>query len=175
MAMARESAATRSTVSAEAKLALLEELQRSGDLASAAQSTAEWLVAHAGADRTIVAAADHGQGKLAGIAGAGVSPRQYKKLSLSLDELDHPLVNALANGSSISFHSSADARLPLFGDTAFTSVKIGGAGDDPAVGLILISPAVEGAASMIKWAAAALGHSVQRVAMPPAEPLDDDP
>jgi len=177
MAMARESVAVaaRSTVSAEAKLALLEELQRCADVASAAQSTAEWLVTHAGADRTIVAAADHSRGRLAGIAGAGVSPRQYKKLSFSLDEPEHPLVNALTNGTAFSFHSPTDARIPLFGDSGFTSVKIAGGGEDPALGLILICPAVEGPPSSVKWAADALSRSLQRVSMLPVGPADGDP
>ncbi len=50
MAMARDSVgvAARSTVPAEAKLALLEELQRCTDPAAAAQSAAEWLLAHSG-------------------------------------------------------------------------------------------------------------------------------
>ena len=43
MARASLGVAARSTVSAEAKLALLEELQRCSDAAAAAQSTAEWL------------------------------------------------------------------------------------------------------------------------------------
>src|SRR5688572_32822348 len=104
MAMVRESGAlrSRSALSAEAKLALLEELQRCSDATAAAQSTADWLVAHGGAERTVFAAADHVRGALTGIAGVGVPPRQYKKLSLPLDELRHPLVSALANGSAVA-------------------------------------------------------------------------
>ena len=128
MAMARESVAVaaRSTVTAEAKLALLEELQRSADAVAAAQSTAEWLVAHSGAERTIFAAADHVAGTLIGIAGAGVLPRQFKKLSIPLDDRSHPLVNALANGSGDFVSQPARRASPLFGDSPFTSVKVGG-------------------------------------------------
>ena len=131
MAMARESVAmaARSAVSADAKLALLEDLQRCSDAAAAAQSAAEWIVAHAGAERVVFAAPDRVRGMLFGIAGAGVSPRQFKKLSLSLDEAAHPLVSALTNGTAISFHSPRDTRLPLFGDVPFTSVQVGGGGD----------------------------------------------
>ena len=175
--MARESVsvAARSTLTAEAKLALLEELQRSRDAVAAAQSTAEWLVTHAGAERTIFAAADHARGTLIGVAGAGVLPRQFKKLSIPLDERTHPLINALANGKAISFHGPRDARLPLFGDSPFTSVKVGGGGDDPAVGLMLISPAIETPQSSIKWAAEVLGRTLQHVSMPSGGLEDDDP
>jgi signal transduction histidine kinase len=162
-------------VTAEAKLALLEELQRSPDAVAAAQSTAEWLVTHAGAERTIFAAADHVRGTLIGVAGAGVQPRQFKKLSIPLDERGHPLVKALANGRVISFHSPRDARLPLFGDSPFTSVKVGASGEDPAVGLMLIGPAVDAPPLNIKWAAEVLGRTLQHVAMPPVGLADDDP
>jgi signal transduction histidine kinase len=175
--MAREpvSLAARSVVTAEAKLALLEELQRSPDAVAAAQSTAEWLVTHAGAERTIFAAADHVRGTLIGVAGAGVQPRQFKKLSIPLDERGHPLVKALANGNVVSFHSPRDARLPLFGDSPFTSVKVGAGGEDPAVGLMLIGPAVDALPLNIKWAAEVLGRTLQHVAMPPVGVPDDDP
>src|SRR5918996_5360885 len=118
MAMARESAAvaTRSTVSAEAKLALLEELQRSPDASAAAQSAAEWLLAQSAAERTVFAASDHVRGVLTGVAGAGVSSRQVKKLSLSLENNGHPLVNALSNGSPVSLHASRDAPVRILGD-----------------------------------------------------------
>jgi len=176
MAMARESVAVaaRAAVSAEAKLALLEDLQRCPDAAAAAQRAAEWLVAHSGAERSIFAAPDHVRGALGGIAGAGVSPRQYKKLSIPLDEAGHPLVIALTNGSSISFHSARDARLPMFGDGPFTSVKVGGGGEEPALGLLLISPPIDAAPASVKWVADALGRCLTRVALPVAGFEDDD-
>ena len=130
MAMARRSVgvASRQTASAEAKLALLEDLQRCADPAAAAQSAAEWLLAHAGAERTVFVAPDHARGALAGIAGAGVPARQLKKFVVSLDDSTHPLVNALTNGSVVSFHNPHDARSSVFGDAPFTSVKVGGTG-----------------------------------------------
>ena len=163
MAMARESVgvAARTTVSAEAKLALLEDLQRCGDPAAAAQSAAEWLLAHSGAERTVFAAPDHARGTLSAIAGAGIPPRQLKKISLPLDDSNHPLISALTNGSAISFHNPRDTRLSAFGVEPFTSVKIGGAGDDPALGLMLISPASEMPAASMKWVAATLGRCLE--------------
>ena len=177
MAMARDSVgvAARSTVSAEAKLALLEDLQRCADPVSAAQSAAEWLLAHSGAERTIFAAPDHIRGMLAGIAGAGVSQRQVKKLALPLDDSYHPLVSALTNGSTVSFHSPRDSRLGVFGDSPFTSVKIGGTGDAPALGLMLISPATGMSAASVKWVADTLGRRLEAVGGPAGEFSDEGP
>ena len=164
MAMARElGIVARSAVSAEAKLALLEDLQRCVEPAKAAQSAAEWLLTHSGAERTIFAAPDHARGTLAGMAGAGVPQRQLKKFALPLDDSSHPLVNALTNGSSISFHNARDARLSAFGDAPFTAVKIGGVGDDPAFGLMLISPATDLPTASITWMAEALGKCIESV------------
>lgn len=175
MARASVAVAARTVVLAEAKLALLEDLQRCSDAATAAQSAAEWLVAHAGAERTIFAAHDRVRGTLGGIAGAGVSARQFKKLSLPLDETRHPLVSALTNGSDVSLHSPGDARLPTFGDGPFMSVKVGGGGDAPALGLLLISPAIDTVPASVKWVADALGRCLTRVAMASSGFEEDKP
>src|SRR5688572_32920547 len=133
MPMARHSVgvAARATVSAEAKLALLEDLHGCTNAAAAAQSTAEWLLAHSGAERTICAAPDQVRGSLTAIAAAGVPARQVKKIALPLDDSNHPLINALTNGSAIAFHNARDSRLSAFGDTPFMSVKVGAADDSP--------------------------------------------
>ena len=55
------------------------------DVVGAAQRASEWLVAHAGAERSVFAAPDHARGMLTAIAGAGMSPRQFKRFSLPLD------------------------------------------------------------------------------------------
>lgn len=164
MAMARDSVGTaRSPMSAEARLALLEELQRCADPAEAAQSVSEWLLAHSGADRTLFAAPDHVRGALTGIAGAGIPARQLKKFALPLDDSGHPLIRALTNGSAISFHSSRETRLGVFGDTPFTSIKVGGGGDEPAYGLLLISPATEMPEPGVRWVAEALSRCLHNV------------
>src|SRR5687767_7506571 len=177
MAMARDTVgvAARSTVPAEAKLALLEDLQRRTEPAAAAQSAAEWLLAHFGAERTIFAVPDHARGTLTGIAGAGIPTRQLKKFAVPLDDANHPLVSALTNGSIISFHNPRDTRLSLVGDAPFTCVKIGGAADAPALGLLLISPATDMPASAVRWMANALGRSLERVGSPAADLGDEDP
>ena len=166
MAMARDSGgvAARSTVSADAKLALLEDLHRCSDPAVAAQSAADWLLTHSGAERAIFAAPDHVHGTLTSIAGAGVPARQLKKFSLPLDDANHPLVNALTNGSRVSFHTPSDARLNVLGGSPFTAVKVGGTADDPAFGLLLVSPATDMPSPSVEWAAEALGRN------PPARP-----
>ena len=64
--MARESVAvaTRFSGAADAKLALLEELQRCTDPVSAAQAAIDWLIAHTPARRGVFAATDNVRGTL---------------------------------------------------------------------------------------------------------------
>ena len=105
----------------------------------------EWLVAHGGADRAVFAAPEYARGTLSCVAGAGISQRQYKRFSISLDDSAHPLVAALTNGSSTSFHDQRDLRVPPFGDSPFTAVTVGPRREDdsPALGLLLITPACD--------------------------------
>jgi signal transduction histidine kinase len=174
MATARDSVAVaaRSSASAEARLALTQELLRCADAPAAAQTTSEWLVAHAGAERTVFAAADHARGVLTALAGAGMAPRQFKKIALSLDEPGHPLVKALTNGNAIALHDPREERLPLFGDAPFTSVTVGRNDDEPALGLLLISPVVGGSPTVVRWAAETLGSCLERIGSSEAAPND---
>jgi signal transduction histidine kinase len=168
-------ATARATVPAEAKLALLEDLQRRTDPAAAAQSAAEWLLAHSGAERTIFAAPDHARGTLTGIAGAGIAARQLKKFAVPLDDANHPLVSALINGSIVSFHKPRDTRLAAVGDEPFTCVKVGGSGDTPALGLMIISPATDLPTSVVRWVAESLGRCLVNVGSAPVDFGDEDP
>src|SRR5947208_17014037 len=79
--MARQTAAVaaRSSATAEAKLVLLEALQRSANATAAAQSAADWLVAHTDAEKTVVAAPNSLRGTLGCVAGAGISSRQLQR------------------------------------------------------------------------------------------------
>src|SRR4029450_6162576 len=96
--MARESVAlAQRSMAADAKLALVDVLLKASDVTSGARSAAEWLLAHGGAERAIFAATDHSRGSLTAVAGAGVSQRQWKRLSLPLDDSAHPLIKALTN------------------------------------------------------------------------------
>ena len=175
--MVRESVAVaaRSMVPAEDKLALLEELMRCSDAAAAARTVVEWLLAHSDAERTIFAAPDPARGTLAAVASAGVSPRHLKKLSLPLDDSSHPLIKALTNGRPLSQHHPREVKIAALGDSPFTAVKVGGLGDEPALGLMLISPAADMPAVDVKWVADALGRSLQRVGQTPDAFIDDAP
>ena len=161
-------------MSAEAKLALLEDLHACTDVAAAAQSAAEWLRAHSGAERAIFAAPDRVHGILTGIAASGVPMRQAKKLALPLDDSNHPLISALSNGNAMALHNHRDARLGVFGERPFTSVKVATA-DDSVLGLLLISPATDMPASSIRWVAGSLGRCLERIGGLPAGFGEDDP
>src|ERR1043165_1030744 len=99
MARGSVSVATRSSVPADARLALLEQLQHCTQAAAAAQAAIDWLIAYTSAVKAVFAATDTVRGTLGCIAGAGIAPRQFKRFCLSLDDPTHPLVNALTNGS----------------------------------------------------------------------------
>src|SRR4051812_46791963 len=133
--MARESAQGAASVStpADAKLALLEELQHCTDATTAAQAVADWLVAHTDAAKVVFAAPSSVRGTLTCLAGAGVSARQLKRFCISLDDPAHPLISALTNGSAVSFHGGRDLRTEPFGRESFTAVKVGRPEEDPAV------------------------------------------
>src|SRR5947207_728062 len=165
--------ATRSTATAEARLGLLEELQQSVDVSTAAQRATEWLVAHAGADRCLFTAPDHARGTLSCVAATGVSSRQWKKFCPSLDDPIHPLIGALTNGAIVSFHDARESRSPLFGDAPFSAVKVGNAGEEPALGLLLVSPVLE-STTTIRWVAGALARNLQRM-VTHENLLDEDP
>jgi PAS domain S-box-containing protein len=173
MAIGRESvAAAPSSATAEAKLALLEDFQRCRDIATAAQRAAEWLVAHAGAQRTLFAAVDPARGLLTAVAGAGISARQFKRFSLPLDDAGHPLVSALNNGNELTFHHPRDLKIPLFGNTAFTAARVGGDNEHPAAGLLLISPPND-TPDTVQWLVNALRLNLSRFQVLES-PLDVD-
>jgi signal transduction histidine kinase len=165
MAMARESLAmvVRAPASAEARLALLESLIHSPDAAAAGRSATEWMVAHTSAESAVLLVPDSDARTLHAIAGSGVAPRILRKLSVPLDEAGHPLVAALANRSGFSTHNPRDARL-FSAVRPFASIAIGGAGDDPALGLLLAAPAVGLSASLLRWVAGALEGCLARMA-----------
>jgi signal transduction histidine kinase len=174
--MAREPAVVGrpTTATAEARLSLLEALQSCTDAGSAAQRATEWLVTHAGAQRSLFTAPDHSRGTLVCVAAAGISARQWKKFCPSLDDPTHPLVNALTNGSVVTFHDPREARTTMFGDAPFTAVKVGSAGSDIALGLLLISPAGDFQTSLARWVASALARSLQQL-MSSEGLFDEDP
>src|SRR4051812_23085648 len=174
--MARESVAVaiRSSVPADAKLALLEELQRCKDAVSAAQIAADWLTTHTGAEKTVFAATDHIRGTLGCIAGSGLTPRQFKRFCLSLDDPTHPLVNALTSGSATAFQGSHDSRVTLFGEGSFTAIRVGRSEQDPALGLLLVGPAPAPPHRAARWVADTLAASLTRLSARDAI-LEEDP
>ena len=173
MARGSAAAATSPVITADAKLELLEELQRTIDAATAAQTAAEWLVSHAGAEKSLFAVPDETRGTLSCIAAAGVPERQWKRFSLALDDPTHPIVTALTNGRTVVVHNTTDARLPMLGAAPFESVKVGGDHEEPAFGLILISPEPQIPSSTVRWVAESLCHTLERLGPRSGRPEDD--
>ena len=166
MAMARQSLAMvmGAPASAETRLTLLENLIHCSDAAAAGRAATEWVVAHTSADAAVFLTPDSEGGVLHAIAGTGVTPRLLKKFALALDDADHPLVAALTGRSGVSTHNPRDARL-FAAVRPFVSVTIGGAGDEPALGLLLAAPAAGLSSSLLTWVADALEGCLARIVM----------
>jgi PAS domain S-box-containing protein len=62
-----------------------------------------------------------------------------------------------------------------FGDFPFTAVKVGGTSEEPAAGLMLISPATDLPSASVKWAADALGRALPRGGNASFSVAHDDP
>ncbi len=103
------------------------------------------------------------RGTLDCVAGAGIPPRQLKRFRLSLDDPTHPLVNALTNGSVVSFHGARDSRVRSFGNVPFTAIKVGRSDNLPALGLMLIGPALQPPHATALWVADSLARSLARL------------
>lgn len=173
--MGREATAVASPapVTAETKLALLEDLQQSSDAPAAGQRAVEWIVTHTDADRAALVTPDPSQLALRCIAAAGILPRAFRRFALSLDDPAHPLVAALAYGQTLSFrvpHAFAE-QMPLFGEASFTAAAVQNRtarGAQPALGLLLISPAIDAESAAVRWAVEMLAQSLERL-----EPRED--
>jgi PAS domain S-box-containing protein len=156
---------------AEAKLDLLEELQRhQGNARHCALRTAEWLVANTAVTRVVVAALSPKRTAFDGLAGAGVQPQLVERLSLSLDGRRDPIVAAVTSGQPLSLPANRGSlRLPaldgMFPRSSVTVLAIGGQPDeDVALGLLFFSPASDPVPHSVRWASELLRHQFQYLA-----------
>jgi PAS domain S-box-containing protein len=157
---------------AEAKLDLLEELQRhQGNARHWAQRTVEWLVANTTASRVVVAALSPTRTAFEGLAGAGVQPQLIDQLSLSLDGRRGPLLSAVTNGQPVSFPANHGPSRPpvlegMFPRSSVTVLAVGAQPDEdvPALGLLFVSPASDPVPESIRWVAEVLGHQFRYLA-----------
>ena len=61
----------------------------------------------------------------------------------------------------MTLHTALEVKVPLFGNSPFIAVKVGGEHDNPARGLMLISPPAD-PADDVQWLVGALTHSLSR-------------
>src|SRR5918996_4436895 len=147
-----------------ARLELVEGLLGEREARPCAVLALRWLVRHAGIERGLCAVVDSDSGRLAGLAGVGVTAEAVDSFSLDLDDRMHPLIVALAGAEPVAFHSSGHALLRPFetplGADSFHAVPLtaGNANGELGPGLLLLTDRGDGpAGDDVRWAAEVLG------------------
>src|SRR5712692_7655664 len=148
---------------AAARLALAESLLVTDDATECAQAAVDWLGLRGGARRAVCALFDEESGKIARAIGYGVPRAQLERLSIALEEPDHPLVLALASREPVLLakngHRGKQADL-WRGD--FLAIPLSLSENREArLGLLLVSPSRCGPEA--RWAADLLGQKLARV------------
>jgi signal transduction histidine kinase len=147
-----------------ARLELVEGLLGEREARPCAVLALRWLVRHAGIERGLCAVVDSDSGRLAGLAGVGVTAEAVDSFSLDLDDRMHPLIVALAGAEPVAFHSSGHALLRPFetplGADSFHAVPLtaGNTNGELGPGLLLLTDRGDGpAGDDVRWAAEVLG------------------
>ena len=137
----------------DARLALAEFLLHADDGGECSQRALEWLVQEFGMRHGIVAVVDLDGRHLRGVASIGPRGVRTSRLSVALDDREHPLVKALEGGGPVLIDGAPSlARGPAL------AVPMSGTADDPdAVGILLSAPATPAGRSGTVWVAALLG------------------
>jgi PAS domain S-box-containing protein len=99
--------APRSGASAEARLALAEQLLSEPEARPCAVLTLRWLARHAGLERGMVLVVDAQESRLAGLSGYAVPLAEVDAFSLDLTDANHPLVLALASDEPVALHAAS--------------------------------------------------------------------
>src|SRR5438128_9991431 len=106
---------------------------------------------------------------LGAVAVFGGAPSTISRMTISLDQRDHPLVAALRTPRAIQLSPSTFGprlrRPPLSGSAPFLVLPLGHSGEEgsEAPGLILLSPATRDAVREATWLAGILGRHLTRL------------
>src|SRR5881628_809023 len=130
----------------DARLTLAEFLLKCDVVHECAQWSLDWLGEHVDVRRAACFLVDHDAGELGAVAVYGAAPSTISRMTISLDQLDHPLVSALRTSRPIQrspwTFGPRLRRPPLSGSAPFLVLPRGHSGDEgsEAPGLILQSP-----------------------------------
>src|SRR2546427_496845 len=153
----------------DARLALAEFLLKCEVVHECAQWSLDWLGEHGGVRRAACFLVDHDGGELGAVAVYGAAPSTISRMTISLDQRDHPLVAALRMSKPIQLSPETFGprlrRPPLTGSAPSLVLPLGHAneGADDAPGLILLSPASPDALREATWLAGILGRPLTRL------------
>ncbi len=153
----------RHSVTAEARLSLVNSLMSESDIVGCAHNVLRWLGSHADVEVSLCAVVDFQEGSLIGLVGDGVSHVRVESFSRDLDVRDDPLVLALSGREPVlftpgrrSWESFPDTPL---GTVAFHAVPLNHpeARDGTALGLLLLAGIEGPTGEEVRWAANLLG------------------
>jgi len=153
----------------DARLALAEFLLKCEVVHECALWSLEWLGDLVGVRRAACFLVDHDANELGAVAVYGGAPSTISRMTISLDQRDHPLVAALRTPRPIQLSPSTFGprlrRPPLRGSAPFLVLPLGHLGDEgsEAPGLILLSPAPPNAVREATWLAGILGRHLTRL------------
>src|SRR3989441_3279475 len=153
----------------DARLALAEFLLKCEVVHECALWSLEWLGDLVGVRRAACFLVDHDANELGAVAVYGGAPSTISRMTISLDQRDHPLVAALRTPRPIQLSPSTFGprlrRPPLSGSAPFLVLPLGHSGEEgsEAPGLILLSPATPDAVREATWLAGILGRHLTRL------------
>ncbi|AGC43006.1 sensory box histidine kinase [Myxococcus stipitatus DSM 14675] len=147
---------TAHATSADARLALAEQLLTCDAAQDCARAVVEWLVVHAPAPAVACLTRDEPGGRLGCLASAGLSEAQHVALTEGPDaDTEHPLAEVLTQAVPCFFPPER-ALIPIPGTGGLFAVPLGREGASP-VGLLLIWVNGPTLPSEVAWVAAHAG------------------
>src|SRR3989441_4538739 len=153
----------------DARLTLAEFLLKCEVVHECAQWSLDWLGEHVGVRRAACFLVDHDACELGAVAVYGAAPSTISRMTISLDQRDHPLVAALRTTRPIQLSPAIFGprlrRPPLTGSAPFLVLPLDHSGEegDDAPGLILLSPASPDAVREATWLTGILGRHLMRL------------
>ena len=150
-------------VDLDAKLALAEFLLSDSDLQASARRAVDWLVAHTGVEKAVVAVSEIGTGALLLVAEHGVSSAAIVDFSFNREDEAHPLIQALDRTEPVFFDpASSPFRSPIEG-VPFHVIPLRGDDDVTARGMLLASASGPEVHPDVAWLSRMLGRQVSRL------------
>jgi PAS domain S-box-containing protein len=148
-------------IAAEAKLALVEFLVSSVDASVCAQRGLEWLGAHAGIGKALLATAAGDPDRLWGIAALGISPARTGEFVMDLADRRDPLVAAAWSSKSAHFgRGRRQPENPLEG-VPFHAVALRPDDKQPPVGMLLLESDAPDLDPDVLWFSEIVGEKLQ--------------